>query len=104
MNPADITNANIVEAIRRIERDGVPRSRKSRGYCLVANGRHFPPKYTIALAHEIATGETLSPGLFSVGPETNDFLRHQGFDVRQCDCGGTGQDDRSEMTEGAGAP
>ena len=93
MIPADITNADIVKAIRRIERDGVPPSRKSRGYCLVANGRHLPPKYTIALAHEIATGETLSPSFFSGGSETNDFLLRRGFDVQGCDCGGTGRDD-----------
>ena len=58
----------------------------------MANGRHLPPKYTIALAHEIATGDTLSPSLFSGGPESNDFLRHRGFDVRECGCGGIGQE------------
>ena len=93
MIPAHITKADIVEAIRRIDRDGVPPSRKSRGYCLVANGRHLPPKYTIALAHEVATGDPLSPNLFSGGSESNDFLRCRGFTVGECDCGGSVQDD-----------
>ncbi|MCY3856789.1 MAG: carbon-nitrogen hydrolase family protein [Rhodospirillales bacterium] len=54
----------------------------------MANGRHFPPKYVVAVAHEVATGELLSPSLFSGGPESNDFLRRRGFSVRECDCGG----------------
>ena len=90
--PALITNPDIVEAIRRIRRDGVPPSRNSRGYCLVANGRHLPPKYTVAVAYEVATGELLSSSLFSGGPESNNFLRRRGFTVRECDCGGCAQD------------
>ena len=74
--------------MRRIDRDGVPSQRRSRGYCLVTNGGHLPPKYTIALAHQIATGEFLHSDHFSGGEESNDFLRHRGFDVVECSCGG----------------
>ena len=89
MISAEVTKTDILEALARIERDGVPTRRKARGYCLVANGRHFPPKYTIALAHEIATGEFLSSEAFSGGNECNDFLRRLGFDVAVCTCGGS---------------
>ena len=112
MIPALITDADIVEAIRRIGRDGVPPSRKSRGYCLVAGGRHLPPKYVVAVAHEVATGELLSPSQFSGGPESNDFLRRRGFSVRECGCGGgawngghvTSVSDRSRRAEPKPAP
>ena len=49
MIPSDIINEHIAEAIRRIERDGIPPRRRGRDYCLVTNGNHLPPKYTIAL-------------------------------------------------------
>ena len=85
MIPAGITKTHIAEAIRRIIRDGVPPLRRGRSYCLVTNGEHLPPKYTIALAHQVATGECLRPDRFSGGAESNDFLRRRSFDVVECD-------------------
>ena len=92
MTPKLITEANIAEALRRIIREGIPPRRRGRGYCVVANGKHFPPKYTIALAHQVATGEPLSPDRFSGGVESNRFLQDRGFAVVPCDCGGSGHD------------
>ena len=93
--PKLITKTNIVEALRRINRDGIPSRRRGRGYCLVADRKHFPPKYTIALAHQVATGESLSSDQFSGGVESNHFLRSRGFNVVECDCGGSGHDHRA---------
>ena len=87
MIPAEIKRAHILEALQRIGREGVPPRRISRGYCLVKAGHHFPPKYTIALAHEIATGKFLSSNVFSGGSESNGFLKAHGFDVVECNCG-----------------
>ena len=84
MIPSSITRAHILEAIRRIIREGVPSRRNSRGYCLVEDGRHFPPKYTITLAHEIAKGQPLRSDKFSGGHESNSFLKSHGFDVIEC--------------------
>ena len=84
--PPLITEAHIVEAIRRISHEGIPRQRRSRGYCLVADGKHFPPKYTIALAHELATGNFLGSNQFSGGAESNRFLRSRSFNVVRCVC------------------
>ena len=89
MIPALITKAHIAEAIRRIRRDGVPSRRRARDYCLVTNGKHFPPKYTISLAHQIATGKCLRPDQFSGGTESIRFLGSRGFRVVECTCGGT---------------
>ena len=88
MIPTLITKTHIAKAIRRVLRDGVPPRRRSRGYCLVTNGKHLPPKYTIAVAHQIATGEGPLLDGFSGGPEANEFLRHLGFAVVECDHGG----------------
>ena len=85
MIPALITKMHIAEAIRRIRRDGVPPRRRARDYCLVTNGKHFPPKYTIAVAHQIATGKCLRPDQFSGGTESIRILgmpRVQGRRVR----------------------
>ena len=90
--PALITKSHIAEAIRCINRDGVPSRRRSRGYCLVTNGEHLPPKYTLALAHQVVTGEFLRSGQFSGGEESNDFLRRRGFNVVECNCGGNVHD------------
>ena len=94
MIPAGITKTHIEEAIRRIIHDGIPPRRRGRGYCLATNGEHLPPKYTIALAHQVAKGELLRPDRFSGGPESNEFLRRLGFTITECDCGGSVHDGR----------
>ena len=91
--PEHITSAHIEEAIRRIIRDGVPPTRKSRNHCLATKkGEHLPPKYTISLAHEVATGKSLRWDEFHGGPPSNKFLEHRGFDVIECNCGGNVRD------------
>ena len=92
MIPRRIGRAHIEAAIRRIVGDGVPPGRRSRGYCLVTKGEHLPPKYTIALAHQVVTGEFLDSDRFSGGQESNEFLRRRGFAVAECDCRGTVRD------------
>ena len=104
MIPVLITKADVVMAVRRIDRAGVPPLRKSRNYCLAMNGKHFPPKYTIAVAHEIVTGESLSADRFSGGAEANDFLRRYGFDVVECGCGGGVHQDRGRAPSVHGSP
>ncbi len=92
MIPVVIKKGHIRKAMQRITIDGFPTRRKSRDYCLVADGRCFPPKYTIALAHEIATGDFLDSEEFSGGDESERFLKGHGFDVIECKCGGYHRD------------
>ena len=66
----------------------------------MTNGEHLPPKYTIALAHQVATGECLRPDRFSGGAESNGFLRRLCFDVVECDCGGGVPDGRAASVSG----
>ena len=65
MIPDLISKKSIESALSSILRDGVPSRRRGRDYCVVADGEHFPPKYAIALAHRIATGEFLNSDKFS---------------------------------------
>ena len=88
MIPSSITKSCILKAIQHISRDGVPQRRKSRDYCLAKDGDHFPPKYTIALANKIATGQFLGSDEFEGGSESNRFLESLGFDIIECTCGG----------------
>ncbi len=88
MIPSCITSEHLVEAICRIRREGVPPRRKGRYYCLVNDGCHYPPKYTVALAHQIATGRFLPSYEFSGGGESNGFLSKRGFEIADCNCGG----------------
>ncbi len=88
MIPGCIKSEHLNKAICRIMLEGVPPRRKGRHYCLVKDGNHYPPKYTVALAHEIATGRLLPSYEFSGGGESNGFLRKREFDVVECKCGG----------------
>ena len=95
MIPEFVSKKNIDVALSTILREGVPSRRRGRNYCVVVDGNHFPPKYTITLAHRVATGEFLSSDRFSGGNESNDFLKRRGFDIVKCACGGAHHDYRS---------
>ena len=55
---------------------------------VTTKGEHLPPKYTIALAYQVATDESL-PCRFWGGSESNKFLENRGFEVRKCCCHGS---------------
>lgn len=81
MIPKTIHRRHILGAIARVETHGVPRSRQSTRYLLMYGGKPFPPKYIVALAAELATGELLSSSKFGGGAETNGFLAALGFET-----------------------
>ena len=92
MIPKNIAAGHIREAMRKINSEEFPRKNKSHRYCLVADCRHYPPKYTISLANSIVNGYLLSSSEFEGGDNTNDFLHNRGFTVIGCDCGGYDSD------------
>jgi len=79
-----ITREHIIEALKRIDNQGVPESRKSRKYNLVHNGKKYPPKYVISVAHEIA--KVNIPEKF-YPKEAIDFLRKLEFTVEEFNTG-----------------
>lgn len=81
MIPKNISRADVLDAIRRIDAEGIPKSRLSRTYNISFEGKFYPPKYVISLANNIANGSELPPYLFGSGVETNTFLRGLGFEI-----------------------
>lgn len=94
MIPETISREHVLQAIREIDRTGVPAQRHSTRYSLLHNGERYPPKYVISLAHRFAQGYELDPSSFSGGVETNSFLRAIGFDI----IGPQGQIDEGRST------
>ncbi len=88
MSVPEIASRDIEAAIAEIEKDGVPKARRSTKFCLSLRGRHYPPKYVLALAVRHATGKALTPPDHSGGTETNSRLAKLGLEVMNCDCGG----------------
>ena len=85
-----ITAGAVADAVGQIARDGISAGRGSTKFCLLLEGRHYPPKYVVALAAHVVLGRALRPNEFSGGPQTNALLNSLGFDVVACSCGGTG--------------
>ena len=83
MIPPNIEREHIIEAVQKIDSEGVPSHRESKGFFLEFEGEPYPPKYTISLANKFANGEELDSSRFSGGQETNNFLRRLGFDIVQ---------------------
>lgn len=87
--PNLITREHIIRAIKEIAESGVPERRRSKGYCVIYDNIHYPPKYVISQAAEYAVGKELEPHDFSGGENlgcANEFLRSKGFEVVKCKC------------------
>ena len=78
INP-NIQKTDILKALDFIDKNGVPKHRKSTKYNLVHNEKSYPPKYVISIAHKFLTGEELDTGQFEGGKQTNNFLSKRGF-------------------------
>ncbi len=81
MIPDQITRRHILEALARIDAEGVPEAHQSTKFDLLHEDKRYPPKYAISLAHVFVSGEKWSHELFSGGDETNNFLQSRGFTV-----------------------
>lgn len=86
--PNNITREHILRALDEIK--CVPPRRRSKDYCIIYGGIHYPPKYVISIANIYANGVELSPYEFygGVGPGcANLFLERRGFEVTHERCG-----------------
>ena len=73
MIPRAIEAKHIRQAVKRIDKEGVPMSRKSTKYDLIITGKPYPPKYVISLATRIATGSEHPPNRFHAVEAKNYF-------------------------------
>ncbi len=77
-----VEKQHVIDAIAQIDADGVPTTRRAKGFDVFADGKTYPPKYLLSLAGKFATGKEFDPADFSGGQETNSVLQSLGFDVR----------------------
>lgn len=76
-----INKQYVLEAIHYIDENGVPDRNTSTGYVLVTeDGRKYPPKYVIAVARNIATGDNISTEDFNT-IQANSVLEKLGFTI-----------------------
>ena len=80
MIPSNITREHVIDAIREIDRDGIPPRRESRDFQLVFGGRGYPPKYVVSLASRFVNRTELDFSEF-ITHEANRFLQRRGFEV-----------------------
>lgn len=78
----------VTKVLKAIDQGKIDDVRPSRTYCLVYQGRHYPPKFVISKAWLVQYGRELSPRNFSGGSQTNSALRKLGFPTVRCGCGG----------------
>lgn len=76
-----ITRQNVLDALKYIDKNGVPSHNQSTQYDLVSDdGKKYPPKYVIAVADHIANGTPISVDTFH-GTEARKRLEELGFMV-----------------------
>ena len=81
MDIPKISEQNIADALKYIDEKGAPFHNQSTKYELVTeNGKKYPPKYVIAVAAHIATGEEVDTEGFNA-VEAKSYLQGQGFNI-----------------------
>ncbi len=83
MIPSTIERTHILQAIEKIDSEEVPNKYKSTRFDLLYEGKKYPPKYVISLAHIFVDGKQWSLKKFSGGYETNTFLNNHDFGNNQ---------------------
>ena len=76
-----ISKESVFKALNIIDRDGVPHHNQSMKYNLVTeDGKHYPPKYVVAIAKHIENGTEITTAGFDAG-EAVHYLRKLGFTI-----------------------
>lgn len=84
MIPQEITRHHILQAIKEVDAQGIPKGRNSKKFTVEFNGNNYPPKYIISLANKYANGKELPTQKFGGGSESNNFLKNFQFKIRPC--------------------
>ena len=78
-----IKEQNIIAALNYIDENGVPSQNQSTKYELVTeDGKKYPPKYVIAVARHLATGEEIVTSDFNA-VEAKSFLQGQSIIIER---------------------
>ena len=78
-----ITREHILQAIQKIQAEGVPNHAQSSTYDVLYEGECFPPKLVVSYANIFANGEELDRNSFPGGKDTECFnlLENRGFQI-----------------------
>jgi 5-methylcytosine-specific restriction protein B len=84
---ASLTREHVLEALKEIDKDGIPQDARSSTYDLIQGSNRYPPKYVLSLAVKHAKGEEFPRSFFSGGEESRAFrlLRDKGFTIERKD-------------------
>lgn len=83
--PNNITKEHLIQAIQKIDNEGVPKDGDSKYYNVQFNGKDYPPKLVVAYANIYANGAELDRNTFEGGIDTPCFklLEKNGFEIIQ---------------------
>lgn len=81
--PNNIKPKYIVQAINKIEKEGIPPQAHSSSYDVLYNGKRYPPKLVLSYANIFANGVVLDRNEFEGGLNTPCFkiLKNNGFEI-----------------------
>ena len=72
---------DVIDALKFIDENGVPKQNESTRYMLVGdNGKKYPPKYVLVVADHLANGTEISLANFN-SYEAKSYLEGQGFTI-----------------------
>ena len=80
-----ITCDDVETALGTVKETGISRKWRSSRYCLIKEGRHYPPKEVLRPAYMHHTHELRPKGLAKGGRPTNTVLKKLEFQVEQCE-------------------
>ena len=78
--PENITKANILDAVKKIEIENIE-LKPSTKFDVIINGKAYPPKEIIRVAHTISTGN--DTGIIYSNEEAVIILRNLGYEIIQ---------------------
>lgn len=83
--PANITKDHLLQAINKIDQEGIPPNGNSSTYDVEFNGNYYPPKLIVSYANLFANDEILDRSGFKGGTDTNAFklLKSNGFKITE---------------------
>jgi 5-methylcytosine-specific restriction protein B len=85
--PNNINKEHLLEAIRKIDNEGIPKDGDSQYYDVDFNGKKYPPKVIVSYANIFANGSELDRKTFKGGRNTDCFilLEKYGFEIKNKD-------------------
>lgn len=83
--PTNITQEHLLQAIEKIDREGIPKEGASQYYDVIHDGKRYPPKLIVSYANIFANGEMLDRGSFGGGLDQPSFklLKKEGFIIQE---------------------